>query len=62
MNGRRMLWTTLVGTTIALIARLINRRRTPMRRMFRRFGRRNQLQWWMRLAQPMMQMGRRMAR
>lgn len=61
MNGRRMLWTTLIGAGVAMIARTMNRRRSPMMRMFRRMGRRNNMQW-QRLAQPFMQVMRRMAR
>lgn len=62
MKGRRMLWTTLIGAAITLAARMMKRRQSPMRRMIRRFGWGNQSQWWMRLVQPLKQMGRRMAR
>lgn len=59
MNGRRMLWTTLIGAAVAMTARLMNRRQTPARRLFRRIGRGNSPQW---IAQPVRQMVRRMAR
>lgn len=59
MFGRRMLWTTLIGAAVALTARMINRRQSPMQRMFRRIGRGNRWQEWSR---PLMQMGRRLAK
>lgn len=55
MFGRRMLWTTLIGAAIALVARMRrnrNHRNLPAFRLFRRNR-------WARFIQPVMQMTRR---
>lgn len=43
MNGRRMLWTTIIGTLVAMAIRRMKRGKAPMR-LFAALGRKNMLQ------------------
>jgi hypothetical protein len=56
-----MLWTTLIGAAITVIARAKRHRQAPLARLFRGAGRGNKM-LWMRYTQPVMHMVRRMAR
>lgn len=52
MNGRSLLWTTLIGAVATMI----------IRRLFNRFARRKNRVHWTQFTQPVMQMVRRAVR